>query len=100
MLLRFRPEVEPARAAALLRDFAALATSISGVAGVESGENISPEGLDKGFTHAVLLQFVDAGDRDLYLSHPAHQAFARRLQDAAAEVLVVDFLDASAPFAA
>lgn len=97
VLLRFRPEVEPARVAALLRDFAALATTISGVAGVESGENISPEGLGKGFTHAVLLRFVDASDRDLYLNHPTHQAFARRLQDAAAEVLVVDFLGACAP---
>ncbi|MDO1502682.1 Dabb family protein [Winogradskyella maritima] len=38
--------------------------------GYEWGTNNSPEGLDKGFTHAFFLTFKSEEDRAIYLPHP------------------------------
>ena len=45
----------------------------------------------KGFTHCFLVTFNSAADRDAYLPHPAHKAFAGSLGPILADVFVVDF---------
>jgi Stress responsive A/B Barrel Domain len=51
----------------------ALQTQIPGIVDIRCGSDCSPEGLQRGFTHAFTVDFVDAGARDGYLPHPAHQ---------------------------
>lgn len=71
--------------------FAALPGKIPQIATFETGTNVSPEKLDKGFTHAFLLTFRSAKDRDDYLVHPAHKEFAGLVGPYVADVFVIDF---------
>ena len=96
VLLRFADGIDEAAVAALCAAFVALRDAVPGVRALEWGCNQSPEGLDRGFTHAFTLSFDDCAARDAYLVQPAHQAFVARLQPALADVLVVDYRAASA----
>ena len=91
VLLRFTDDSTEATRAALVDAFTALRTEIPGLVALESGTNMSPEGLAKGFTHCFMLSFASETARDAYLPHPAHQAFVARLKPALADVLVFDY---------
>ena len=55
-------------------------------------ENVSPEGLGKGFTHSLTMKFDSAKDRDsVYLPHPIHQKFVNLFVPFTKSVLVYDF---------
>ena len=71
--------------------FRDLKTQIPLIASYEWGTNNSPEGLNKGFTHAFLLTFKTEKDRDEYLVHPDHKAFGALLKPFLADVMVIDF---------
>ena len=49
---------------------------IDAVLAVETGINCSPVGRAHGHTHAFLVSFAGAAQRDAYLVHPARRAFA------------------------
>jgi hypothetical protein len=91
VLLRFTDESTEATRAALVEAFTALRLEIPGIVALESGVDVSPEGLAKGFTHCFMLSFESEAARDAYLPHPAHQAFVARLKPALADVLVFDY---------
>jgi len=55
------------------------------------GKNNSPEGLNKGCTHAWVLTFTSEADRDAYLIHPDHKKFGGLVGPLLADVFVVDF---------
>ena len=71
--------------------FKALKKSVPGIKTFEKGTNISPEKLNKGFTHCYILTFENEKDRDAYLVHPEHKAFGKRLEPVLADVFVIDF---------
>ncbi len=91
VLLRFKPTASAADITAIEAAFCALRTLVPGVAALEWGLDASPEGLAKGFTHAFLLSFAGAAQRDAYLPHPAHQAFVAQLKPVLDDVLVIDY---------
>lgn len=91
VLLKFKSDTSPATIAEITAAFHALRTAIDTVRGLESGTDVSPEGLAKDYTHAFLLTFDDAAGRDHYLPHPAHQAFVAQLQPLLEDVLVLDY---------
>ncbi|WP_294001390.1 Dabb family protein [Sphaerotilus sp.] len=91
VLLKFKPDTTPAAIADITAAFHALPAAIDTVRALESGTDVSPEGLARGYTHAFLLTFDDAAGRDHYLPHPAHQAFVARLQPLLDDVLVLDY---------
>ncbi|MEI7730052.1 MAG: Dabb family protein [Verrucomicrobiota bacterium] len=72
-------------------DFRALKSKISGIKTFECGVNVSPEKLNKGITHAFQLSFGTEADRDVYLKHPDHQAFAKSLGPVLDDVFVMDY---------
>lgn len=72
------------------RDAVALADEIPGIVAVDFGPDTSPEDLANGYTHALVVTFVDAAARDAYLPHPAHRAFAARMGAVISSVAVVD----------
>ena len=76
---------------AVQRAFSALPDQIDAIKDYEWGTNNSPEGLDKGFTHAFFVTFADEAGREEYLPHPAHQAFVEVLQPHLEDVFVVDY---------
>lgn len=71
--------------------FSALPSKIEQIKGYEWGLNNSPEGLDKGFTHAFFLTFESEEDRAIYLPHPDHKAFGAVLTPYLEDVLVIDY---------
>ena len=91
VLFRFKPDADPAAIRKVERDFAALPSQIPQIRDFEWGTNHSPEGLDQGYTHAFLLTFDSTADRDAYLPHPAHKAFASQLGPILDAVHVIDY---------
>ena len=91
VLFKFNAATSAAVIAELSQAFAALPKLIEGVTAFEAGENNSPEGLSRGFTHAFALTFVNAAARDHYLPHAHHQAFVEHLKPHLEDVLVIDY---------
>lgn len=88
---KFKPEAGEAKIKEVETAFAALKEKIPQVVSLEWGTNVSPEKLDKGFTHGFILTFNSAADRDAYLVHPAHEAFGKLVGPTLADVFVLDF---------
>ena len=51
----------------------------------------SKEKHDKGFTHCFIVTFKSENDRDTYIAHPDHKAFAKTLGPVLEDVFVIDF---------
>jgi len=91
VLFKFKPEVTKEEIEKIETAFDGLKDKVDQIIGYEAGTNVSPENLDKGFTHAFVVTFRDAAGRDEYLPHPAHKKFVELLDGKLDEVLVVDF---------
>ena len=91
VLFGFRTEVGEAEIGEVLRRFGALREQVPGIEAYEAGVNNSPEGLNRGLTHAFLLTFATTAARDAYLIHPTHAAFAEWVGQFIEAVTVVDF---------
>ena len=65
---------------------------ISAVQDLNFSNNVSPEGLTKGYTHSLTMKFSQAKDRDsIYLPHPIHQDFVKLFVPLTESVLVFDY---------
>jgi len=91
VLFAFKDEASFDQIDTVVRDFSALAQAVPGIVSFEWGTNVSPEGLNDGFTHCFTLTFASNEDRDVYLDHPAHTAFVGTLKACLARSLVVDY---------
>src|SRR3954447_24092422 len=89
---KFKKEATPEQIKSVVDGFAALKTKIDFVQNIDWGTNMSPEGLDKGFSHCWIVTFKNAKDRDAYIVHPAHQAYVATLKPVLEEAFVVDFI--------
>src|SRR5262245_25329598 len=68
-----------------------LTETIDGIEDYVSGENSSPEGVSKGFTHGFVMTFKDAAARDAYLPHPEHEKFKNQYLPVIDDIVVFDF---------
>lgn len=91
VLFSFKPNATGDQVDAIVAGFGQLRGAIPGIVAYEWGTNVSPEGLNNGFTHCFTLTFDKAEDRDAYLVHPAHQAFVGTLAACLERSLVVDY---------
>jgi len=91
VLFGFKTAVSEAETSEIVRRFHALPAEVPGIDGFESGVNNSPEGLNRGLTHAFTLTFATAEARDAYLAHPTHLAFAIWVGQFIEAVTVVDY---------
>ncbi|KAJ5431187.1 Dimeric alpha-beta barrel [Penicillium cf. griseofulvum] len=58
------------------------------------GKDNSPEGIQNGITHAFVVEFRSAADRDYYVqSDPSHLAFVKTLDGLIEKAQVIDFSD-------
>lgn len=87
----YKPETSQEKIAEIESAFAKLQTSIPGIEDFEMGTNSSPEGINKGLTHAYLLTFYSNEARDAYLPHPEHKAFGELLGTHLQDVMVIDY---------
>jgi hypothetical protein len=74
--------------------FLALKDKVPGIEAFKWGTNVSKEQRNKGFTHCFLLTFKSEKDRDAYLEHPEHKAFATLVGPVVDDVFVIDFANA------
>lgn len=91
VLFKFKEGTTNAQMKEVEEAFSALPSKIKQIKGYEWGLNNSPEGLDKGFTHAFFLTFESEEDRAIYLPHPDHKAFGAVLTPYLEDVLVIDY---------
>jgi hypothetical protein len=91
VLFAFKDDASAEDVEAVVAGFAALPDAISEINGYEWGTNVSPEGLNDGFTHCFTLTFASAESRDAYLNHPAHVAFVKTLGTCLERSLVLDY---------
>jgi hypothetical protein len=92
VVFKFKESTTDEQITQIVEDFGKLKQAIPEIIAYEHGINVSPEGLDKGFTHVFLVTFKDKAGLDVYLPHPAHKAFVEKLLPLLEEPFVVDYV--------
>lgn len=95
VLFTFHPHLSAQQVEDAVLRFTALGRELPEVLGFEYGQNISHEGLDRGYQHCFLLTFRDEPARDHYLLDPLHQGFVDFIGPLLANVCVLDFFGKS-----
>ena len=83
VFVRFRSDVATDEVDSIMAGIENLTEEIPGMSAVHVGDNVNPEGLDKGYSRGFMVDFADARARDVYLEAPAHKAIGSRLVAAA-----------------
>ncbi|WP_434354937.1 Dabb family protein [Parasalinivibrio latis] len=91
LLIKFQPSVTQAAIDDIQVLFEEIPTKVEGVLAVEWGLNNSPEGLNKGYTHCVVMTFTNDAGRQNYLPHPEHLALKNVFVPALEDVIVFDY---------
>lgn len=91
VLFSFKKDASGETVDAVVAGFQRLPSEIPGIVDFEWGTNVSPEGLNDGFTHCFTLSFASVEARDAYLVHPAHECFVGTLGGCLERSLVVDY---------
>lgn len=90
VLVTFKPGQDK-QAAPLFADLETLRAKLPGMRDYRFGANVSPEGLNQGFTHGFVMTFTDAAARDAYLVHPDHERVKAMYLPHVENVIVFDF---------
>ena len=91
VMFKFKTDTSEEKKAELIEGYKALPGKIDFMQHYEWGEDISIEGLSKGFTHCFITTFPNTDARDAYIPHEAHDAYVEVLFPHLDEILVVDF---------
>ena len=91
VLFKFKDNASSETIRELQNKFCSLPSKIEYVYDFEWGTDVSVEGLTEGFTHCFFVSFLSEADRDAYLPHPEHKAFADSLMPHLDKVIVVDY---------
>jgi hypothetical protein len=78
VLLRAGADPDPGELASILAGLGALRARLPGMLSLHRGPDVSPEGLQRGYTLAFTIDFADVPARDVYLADPEHKALGRR----------------------
>lgn len=89
---KFKSTAAPADVQKIESAFKGLKGKIAEIKSLEWGTNVSPEKLNKGFTHCWILTFNSEKDRDAYLVHPDHKEFGKLVGSVLEDVFVIDFV--------
>ena len=92
VVFKFKETTTDAQIVQIVEDFGKLQEDIPEIIAFEHGTNVSPEGLDQGFTHVFLVTFKDKAGLETYLPHPAHKAFVEKLLPLLEQPFVVDYV--------
>jgi len=96
VIFKFKDSAPAAKVQGVVDAFKALPGKLPAIQAFEWGTNVSPEGLDQGFTHIFTLTFAskEALEKQ-YLHEPAHQEFVAMLDGLLEKALVVDYVAAA-----
>lgn len=79
VLVKFKPEAAEAEIAAILDGLSALVAALPGAQGFTGGRSDSPEHMERGYTHAFVIDFDGWPDLAAYAGHATHRALGARL---------------------
>jgi len=95
VLVKLKPQTTREDIAEMFEALDDLQEKLPGIVEVASGPYESPEGLHKGFTHAVVVTFEDEASRDACLAHPDYEKFRqlvlKELAGGLADLIAFDF---------
>jgi hypothetical protein len=91
LLIRFKDASLLSEIKKLKDLFESMPEKVEGVVSVEWGTNDSPEGKNKGYTHSVLMTFVDEAGRQNYLPHAEHEALKQVFIPLLEDIIVFDY---------
>ena len=91
LLIKFKSTAKTNDINMLKASFEAMPSKVKGVHSVEWGINDSPEGKNKGYTHAVVMNFVNDDGRDNYLPHPEHDELKKLFRPILEDIVVFDY---------
>lgn len=91
LLIRFKDSADATEIEKLRALFEAMPAKVAGFESVEWGVNDSPEQLNQGYTHAVVMTFADEAGRQRYLPHPEHEALKSVFKPLLDDIIVVDY---------
>jgi hypothetical protein len=96
VIFQFKADAPAEKVRGVVEAFKALPDKLPAIKAFEWGTNVSPEGLDQGFTHIFTLTFAskEALEKQ-YLHEPAHQEFVAMLGGLLEKALVVDYVAAA-----
>ena len=83
VLVRLRPDVGEAEIASVFAEIHALQGDLPGLRSVASGRSESPEQIERGYMHGLVLQFDDWAALARYQDDPRHRAAGAKLVAAA-----------------
>ena len=93
VMFKFKDDAPAAKVQGIVDAFKALPGKLPAIQAFECGTNVSPEGLDQGFTHIFTVTFASKEVLEKqYLHEPAHQEFVALLGGVLDKVLVVDYV--------
>ncbi len=81
--VRYRSDVTDAQVRDIQQALAALKDRIGGFQSIEFMSNLSPEGMDHGFSEGFLITFDGVAARDAYLADSEHAKAGEKLVAAA-----------------
>ena len=90
-LLKFKEGTSEEQIQTIFDTILDITESIPGIEDYVSGPNASPEGLNQGYSHALVMTFADATARDAYLAHADHQRVKALVEPVVDSLVVVDF---------
>ncbi len=90
VLVKF-PASKTHRAAELLAALEAFRQRLPGFLSLTGGPYSSPEGLNQGYTHGLVMTFADTATRDIYLTHPGHEKIKQAFLPDLEGVVAFDF---------
>ena len=95
VLLKCRADITEQQLGKMFCALYDLVEKIPGLQSCTSGNNCSPEGLNRGYSHALHMQFCSEHSRDAYLAHPLHDEvkvlIAAALENTEDNLLIMDF---------
>lgn len=91
LLIKFTDQASAEKIDEVRSLFEAAPEQVEGVEAVEWGVNDSPEGLNQGYTHSVMMTFADEQGRQNYLPHPAHEALKAVFVPLLEDIIVFDY---------
>jgi len=91
VMYKFKEECTPAQIEEVVATFGGLQKKVDTIIGYEHGTNVSGEGKSEGLTHVFVVTFRDEAGRDVYLKHPAHDAYVKVVKDRREKVVVFDY---------
>jgi hypothetical protein len=91
LFVRFKPEASTRSIEEVRTAFKEVPSKINGIVGVEWGLNNSPENLSKGYTHCIMMTFIDENARDNYLPHPEHNILKEIFGAILEDIVVLDY---------